>query len=122
MQQVYGHLLVLILKVMIRALRVPEVGTPRELFLEHHQRIQRPGVLPGDSLVGGWWHLGMPQLEDSCVNTVRLELHGQGKELVRFPPPGVVTEEYCGCVSARESPVVEGWEVNEHREGLVGSS
>jgi hypothetical protein len=63
----------------------------------------------------------MPRLEDSCVNTVRLELYGQGEELVRFPSPGGVTEEYCVRVSARESPVVEGWEVNELREGLVGS-
>ena len=63
----------------------------------------------------------MPRLEDSCVNTVRLELYGQGEELVRFPSPGGVTEEYRGRVSARESPVVEGWEVNELREGLVGS-
>ena len=63
----------------------------------------------------------MPQWEDSCVNTVRLELYGQERELVRSPLSGSVTEEYCGRVSARESPVVEGWEVNEHREGLVGS-
>jgi hypothetical protein len=64
----------------------------------------------------------MPRLEDSCVSTVRLELYGQEGELVRFPLSGSVAEEYCGRVSARESPVAEGWEVNEHREGLVGSS
>ena len=64
----------------------------------------------------------MPQREDSCVNTVRLELYGQERGPVRSPLSVSVTEEYCGRVSARQSPIGEGWEVNELCEGLVGSS
>ena len=60
--------------------------------------------------------------EDLCVNTTRLDLHGQERGAVWPPLAGNGTEENCGRVSTRQSPIGEGREGNELREGLVGSS
>ena len=89
-------------------LGVAEVGAPRRLLLEQQQRTQRPGVLLGGSPVDGWWHPSMPQWEDPCVNTVRLDLHGQERGPVRALLSGNVAEEYCGRVSAQQNPIGEG--------------
>ena len=43
----------------------------------------------------------MPQREDSCVNTVRLDLYGQEQEAVWPLLAGNVTEEYYGRVSTQ---------------------
>jgi hypothetical protein len=60
--------------------------------------------------------------EDSCVNTVRLDLYGQGCRAIRPLSPGDLVEEHCGCVSTGHRPIGEGWEINELRVELVVSS
>ena len=56
------------------------------------------------------------------MNTVRLDLYGQERGAVRALLSGNVIEEHCGRVSAQQSPIGEGWEVNELSERLVVSS
>ena len=106
----------------ICALGVVGDDGPVQFLSEQQQRIQRPSIVLGGSLVASWRHPKMRLREDSCVNTVRLDLYGQGCRAIRPLSPGDLVEERCWWVSTRQRPIGEGWENSELRLELVVSS
>ena len=70
------------------------------------------------SVAAGRW--GVAGLRALAIG--ELDLYGQERGAVRALLSGSVIEEHCGRVSPQQSPIGEGWEVNELREGLVASS